>query len=358
MNESHLQPNSNRTATFKQPEDYHEKPEDNYHLWLKSKLAKDRKVSSTAKVLFSLLSGFFGSSGYAFCSNDWFMHYMAKDKRQIRRLLDNLEKRGYIYREFWHEGKKQKRRIWIPEEYLSYLFRNGMSDPGFFAHLKKVESNRRKEKPIPSYKQKMSQKMFREDIFVPPSPSAREDIFVPIIDKGNAKVTTQTIVDKSEVVSVEPPLLPSLKKRKKKKQPKADQSSLALFDPNRNYLKGKSESEIRLLYLHFQKKKHSIKEPIAYLTACSQNGWHLQHVKNDEYLVENYRCAKKIEKNFDQSGNNCGYTYFNANADGMAFMKGGKEVPLPDYDMEPTRFKEYMEEILITKNNYSKDIFL
>jgi len=177
-------------------------------------------------------------------------------------------------------------------------------------------------------------------------------------ENNNKETTTETVVHKSEVGSVEPPLLPSSKKRKKKKEPKSDQSSLALFDPNRNYLKGKSESEISLLYLHFQKKKHSIKEPIAYLTVCAKNGWHLQHIKNDQYLVENYRCAKRIENNFDRLGWNGNYTYFYANTDVMAFMKGGKEIPLPDYDMEPTRFKEYMEEILITNNNYSKDIFL
>ncbi len=177
-------------------------------------------------------------------------------------------------------------------------------------------------------------------------------------ENNKKETTTETVVDKSEVGSVEPPLLPSSKKRKKKKEPSIDQSSLALFDPNRNYLKGMSESEISLLYLHFQKKKHSIKEPIAYLTVCARNGWHLQHVKNDEYLVENYRCAKRIENNFDRLGWNGNYTYFYANTDVMAFMKGGKEIPLPNYDMEPTRFKEYMEEILITNNNYSKDIFL
>ena len=177
-------------------------------------------------------------------------------------------------------------------------------------------------------------------------------------ENTNKETTTQPIVHKSEVGSIEPPLLPSSKKRKKKKEPGSDQSSLALFHPNRNYLKGKSESEIRLLYLHFQKKKHSIKDPVAFLTACASKGWYLEHEKNDEYLVENYRFAKKIENNFERLGKNGNYTYFSTHTDGMVFMKAGQEIPLPGYDMKPTRFKEYMEEILIDNNNYSKEIFL
>lgn len=173
------------------------------------------------------------------------------------------------------------------------------------------------------------------------------------------KDTTPTpIVDKSGVGSKEPRLLPSSKKRKKKKEPEIDQSSLTYFDSDRNYLKGKSESEIRALYLHFQKKRHSIKEPVAYLTACARKGWHLQEDKNDEYLVENYKLAKQMENNFFRLGFNGDYTYFNANSDGMVFMKSGKEIPLPGYEMKCSRFKEYMEEIFITNSNYSKEIFV
>ena len=177
-------------------------------------------------------------------------------------------------------------------------------------------------------------------------------------ENNKKETTTQSIVDKSGVGSNEPPLLPSSKKGKKKKEPSIDQSSLLLFDNDRNYLKGKSESEIRLLYLHYQKKKHSIKDPVAYLTACAAHGWHLHHVKNDEYLIENYRFAKRIEDNFYKLGKNGNCTYFNANADGMVFMKSGVEVPLPGYDIEPKRFKEYMEEIFTVSSNYSKEIFL
>lgn len=172
------------------------------------------------------------------------------------------------------------------------------------------------------------------------------------------KDTTQNVNVDKHVGSHEPPLLPSVKKRRNKKEPQIEQSSLSYFDSDRNYLKGKSESEIRALYLHFQKKKHSIKEPVAYLTACASKGWHLQEDKNDEYLVENYRFAKNMENNFFRLGKNHNQTYFNANSDGMIFMKAGKEVPLPGYDMESKRFKAYMEEIFIINNNYSKEIFI
>lgn len=105
--------------------------DDNYLLWMPSRLAGDLSIDQGAKMLFLFVSNFLRRDGYAICSDAWLVGKLGVEARMVQYYLNQLEEKGYIWRETWRKGMKLERRIWQSKDYLAYLEETGGNDEDF-----------------------------------------------------------------------------------------------------------------------------------------------------------------------------------------------------------------------------------
>lgn len=105
--------------------------DDNYLLWMPSRLAGDLSIDAGAKMLFLFVSNFFRRDGYAICSDAWLVGKLGVEARMVQYYLNQLEEKGHIWRETWRNGMKLERRIWQSKDYLAYLEETGKTDEDF-----------------------------------------------------------------------------------------------------------------------------------------------------------------------------------------------------------------------------------
>ncbi len=171
------------------------------------------------------------------------------------------------------------------------------------------------------------------------------------------RTTTSSNIPKSEDGSKEPTSSLSLKKEIKNVKMKPTQESLPLFHHNKKYLKGLSENEITQVQMFYEKNgKENAENPIAWITECVRGKWYKEEMLTDQDLQENFKFARKIEDNFVKLGKNNSYTYVSSSPTSMFFMKAGKEIPMPSYSMQASRFQESVSNILIKKHKYSNNV--
>ena len=102
-----------------------------YATFCPARMCDDQELSDGAKCTYLVISNFLNKNGYAFCSNEWLALRRKQEERQIRRHLEELEERGYIYREIFRNGFLKQRYIWLTETYAKYLKATGKTDPNF-----------------------------------------------------------------------------------------------------------------------------------------------------------------------------------------------------------------------------------
>lgn len=171
------------------------------------------------------------------------------------------------------------------------------------------------------------------------------------------RTTTSPKIHKSKDGSKEPAPPPPLKKKIIKNEMKVNQDSLPLFHPHKKYLKGLSENEITQIQMFYEKNgRDTAENPIAWITACVRGNWYKEEMLTDQDLQENFKLARRIEYNFEKLGKNNSYTYVSSSPTAMFFMKGGKEIPMPSYNMQASSFQESITNILINKHKYSNNV--
>ena len=172
------------------------------------------------------------------------------------------------------------------------------------------------------------------------------------------RTTTRPIVHKSADGSSEPTSSPPLKKKRKEPDKAPNQDSLPLFHPYRIYLKGLSENEITQIRIFYEKNGKSVAlNPIAWITACIKGNWYKEEMLSDEDLKQNFKFVSNIEKNMNKMGlNTASGTYLNVISKGIIFMRDSKEIPMPSFEMQNSRFQESIINILIKDHNYSEKI--
>jgi len=149
----------------------------------------------------------------------------------------------------------------------------------------------------------------------------------------------------------------SFKKEIKNFKMKPNQESLPLFHPNKKYLKGLSENEITQVQMFYEKNGKDVADnPIAWITECVRGKWYKEEMLTDQDLQENFKFARRIEDNFVKLGQSNSYTYVTSSPTAMFFMKAGKEIPMPSYNMQASRFQESITNILIDKYKYSNNV--
>ena len=167
-------------------------------------------------------------------------------------------------------------------------------------------------------------------------------------DNQVKKETTTPLLSSSEKIE---PLHPP--------EVKQTQESLPLFHSTRKYLKDLSDSDVRQVQLCFEKSKSVIDNPVGWITRCVQEGWYKETIVTDGDLQKNFILASKVENNFNKMGYSAGagFTFFSAYAEGIAFRKGGKEIPMPSYRLPAERFKEIISHKLLVECKYPDKIF-
>lgn len=302
-------------------------------LFCPSRIAMDMDLSDGARSTYLIISNFLNRDGFCIASNKWLVERRKQDERQIIRHLEELENRGYIWRDIYKKGYNTRRRIWLHEKYAEYLLVNKISDTKFSAHLDElIKNNSFPSTPATEEEDNDSNNVC--DM----SPMTGSDMSDAT---GSSLTSTPPIINKynggAETTSEQSPPPSSLS---------IDQDTLPLFHSGRKYLKGLNESEIQQVQMSYEKNKIIIRNPEAWITECIKQGWYKENMLSDHDIQTNFSFAQQIEKRFLKLQLSNMYTYFIAEGTGIAFVVGGKEIPMPTYKMASQRFKESVSNIL------------
>lgn len=171
---------------------------------------------------------------------------------------------------------------------------------------------------------------------------AREKTPHPPNVAGNAAASF--FVEKEEPPKREPTPTPDpIPARHAATQPTAEvKAELGLFHPDQPYLQGLDEEEVAQVQRSYYKKRDTITNPTGWIISCIKQGWYREHAVTDEDLQRNHQYASSIASNFIRLKLNGGMTYFDVWPSGIAFVKGGKEVPMPSFELDNERFKEIL----------------
>lgn len=324
--------------------------DNNYLIYCPSSLGLDHQLSDGARSTYLLISNFLNRDGYAFCSNKWLVEHRKRDERIIRYHLEELEQRGYIYREVYKKGFITKRRIWVAGAYAKYLLENGKTDPDFEKVLRNAKSKEDSENSGSSGEDSNN---VHDRLKTAPSsqmksaPSSKLKT-APIISKYNNKEET-TAKNRGKKDGDESPTSLFSPNEKSNSKPD-DQDHLPLFHSSRKYLRGLSQSEITQAKFYYEKTKNTVANPEGWITDCVKGGWYKQEMICDADLISNFKLARKIEENFTKLGLQGIDTSCYSDSNRISFRKGGKDIPSPSFSMQQDKFKELTVNIL--RENY------
>lgn len=351
-----------------------------YVVFCPTRLCDDQNLSDGAVCTYLVISNFLNKDGYAFCSNEWLSTRRKQEIRQIRRHLEELEERGYIYREIFSKGFTKDRRIWLTEKYAAYLLAHGKKDSNFNPPKSSCpapqELSNKKDSttyntdgvknlwpptspcsvssdksPSSSTNKKLGDTLkkclpqvinYRSEGSIVTAPERSNT--PPIIEKSNIQVEQTNVADA-------PSLLFSHENKIE-----IQQESLPLFHSSRKYLKGLSEDDRKQVQFYYEKQKSTIKNPIPWLTKCVEGKWYKEEMLSDEDLQQNFQFSRKIEDNFTKLGFQGIDSYCYSDPKRIVLVKGGKEIPSPSYGMGKERFKSLLTNTIIDNFNNSDKI--